>query len=131
MFPVSVIHSEVTRRFTSTVYMVKTRGVPVVVFVLLKNILQNRSYVNIALNSRGRRMSEITKLAIVQYLLMYLSVEAIQLKHFRILWSADKYLCITLSNSGDLAKDSEEQETTAYLCVHQFSYNQHYMASYS
>ena len=34
MFRVSVIHSEVTRRFI--VYMVKTRGVPVVVFVLLK-----------------------------------------------------------------------------------------------
>ena len=35
MFRVSVIHSEVMIRFT--VYMVKTRGVPEVVFVLLKN----------------------------------------------------------------------------------------------
>ena len=34
MFRVYVIHSEFTRRLT--VYMVKTRGVPVVVFVLLK-----------------------------------------------------------------------------------------------
>ena len=44
MFPVSVIHSEVTRRIT--VYMVKPRGVHVVVFVLLnksfyeQNLLQ-------------------------------------------------------------------------------------------
>ena len=35
MFRVSVIHSEVTRRFT--VYMVKIRVVPVVVFVFLKH----------------------------------------------------------------------------------------------
>ena len=33
-FRVSVFHSEVTRRFT--VYMVKTRGVPEVIFVLFK-----------------------------------------------------------------------------------------------
>ena len=35
MYRVSVIHTKVARRFT--VYMVQTRGVPVVVFVLLKN----------------------------------------------------------------------------------------------
>ena len=83
MFRVYVIHSEFTRRLT--VYMVKTRGVPVVVFVLLKKIiLRNRSYVNLALNSRGRRMSEKIKMVIVQYLLMHLSIEAIssKLKHF-------------------------------------------------
>ena len=34
MFRVSVIHSEVMRHFT--IYMVKTRDVPVVFFVLLK-----------------------------------------------------------------------------------------------
>ena len=49
-----------------------------------------------------------------------LSVEAISSKvkhYFTVIWSADK-ASITLSNSGDLGKDSEEQETTAYFCVH-------------
>ena len=27
----------------------------------------------------------------------------------------DLYICITLTNSGDLAKDTEEQEKTAYV----------------
>ena len=89
---ISVIHSEGTRRFT--VYMVQTRGDPVVVFVLL--------YVNISLNWRGRRMSEKIKMVIVQYLLMHLSVEAIRSK-----LRQGQYICITLSNSGDLAKYSE------------------------
>ena len=40
-----------------------------------------------------------------------------QAESFSVIWSADK-ACITLSNSGDLAKDSEEQETTAYFCDH-------------
>ena len=70
LFRVSVIHSEVTRR--STVYIIKTRGVPVVVsFCFKKIILRNRSYVNMVLNSRGRRMPEKIKMVIVQYLLMH------------------------------------------------------------
>ena len=30
----------------------------------------------------------------------------------------DQQTSITLSNSGDLAKDSEKQETSAYFCDH-------------
>ena len=55
---------------------------------VIKIILRNRTYVhvNMALNSRGRGMSEIIKTAIVKYLLMHLSEEAIlsKLKHFQI-----------------------------------------------
>ena len=55
---------------------------------VIKIILRNRTYVhvNMALNSRGRSMSEIIKTAIVKYLLMHLSEEAIlsKLKHFQI-----------------------------------------------
>ena len=85
-------------------------------------ILWNRSYINMALNSRGRRMSEEIKMVIVHYLRMHLSVEAIRakLRHFHSYMTSRQglYICITLSNSGDLAKDSEEQETTAYFCDH-------------
>ena len=38
-------------------------------------ILRNRSYVNMALNSRGWRMSEKIRTGIVQYLLMHFSVD--------------------------------------------------------
>ena len=53
-------------------------------------------------------------MVIVQYLLVHLSVEAFRskLKHFHC------KTCITLSDSDDLAKNSEEQETTAYFCDH-------------
>ena len=49
-----------------------------------KLILQNRTYVNMALNSRGRRMLEKIKMVIVQDLLMHLSLKVIRskLKHF-------------------------------------------------
>ena len=49
-------------------------------------VLRNRSYVNIALNSRRRRMSGKIKTVIVQYLLLHLSVEAIRSKpkHFQL-----------------------------------------------
>ena len=68
-------------------------------------------------------MSEKIKMVIVQYLLMHLSVEAIRskLKHFHCYMISRQglYICITLSNSGDLANDSEEQETIAgYFCDH-------------
>ena len=62
-------------------------------------ILRNRSYVNMALNSGGRRMSEKIKTVIVQYLLLHLSVEAIRskLKHFHSYKSSSQglYICIT------------------------------------
>ena len=70
MFRVSVIHSKGTRRIT--VYMVKPRGVHEVVFILL-----NKSFYGMALNLRGRRMSEKIKMASVLYLLMHLSEEGI------------------------------------------------------
>ena len=64
-----------------------------------QNILRNRPYVNMALNSRGRRMSEKIKRAIVQYLLMHFSVEAIRskLKHFHSyrISRHGLYICIT------------------------------------
>ena len=73
MILVSVIHSEVRCSRSG--------------FRFVKNIiLRNRSYVNMALNSRERRMSEKIKMVVVQYLLMHLSVEAIcfKLKHFQL-----------------------------------------------
>ena len=67
-------------------------------------------------------MSEKIKTVISQYFLMHLSVEAIRskLKHFHsyMISRQGLYICITLSNSGDLAKDSEVQETKAYFCDH-------------
>ena len=67
-------------------------------------------------------MSEEIKMVIVHYLRMHLSVEAIRakLRHFHSYMTSRQglYICITLSNSGDLAKDSEEQETTAYYSDH-------------
>ena len=64
MFRVSVIHSEVIRRIT--VYMVKPGGVHVVVFVLLNKSFYGIDHINMALNLRGRRMSEKIKTAIGQ-----------------------------------------------------------------
>ena len=113
MFRVSVIHSEVTRHIA--VYMVKPRCSCSGFRFVKQIILRNRSYVNMALNSRGRRMSEKIKTAIVQYLLMHLSVEAIRskLKHFHsyMISRQGLYICITWS-----CEDSEELETTAYHC---------------
>ena len=78
-------------------------------------ILRNRSDVNMALNSRGRRMSEKIKTVIVQYMPMHLSLEAIRskLKHFHsyMISRQGLYICITWS-----CEDSEELETTAYHC---------------
>ena len=74
-------------------------------------ILRNRSYVNMALNSRGRRMSEKIKTVILQYLLMHLSVEATRSKlkhlHSYMISRHGLYICITWS-----CEDSEELETT-------------------
>ena len=43
-----------------------------------------------------------------------------KIKHFHSYMNSRQglYICITLSNSGDLAKDSEKQETTSYFCDH-------------
>ena len=84
-----------------------------------KIILRNRSYVNMALNSRGRRMSEKIKMVIVQYLLMHLSVETIRSKlknfhsyvisrqglyYFIKQWRSGKGLRRTRNNSGNSVK---------------------------
>ena len=91
-------------------------------------ILRNRSYVNMALNSRGRRMSEKIKTAIVQYLIMHLSVEAIRskLKHFHsyMISRQGLFICITWS-----CEDSEELKKQQHTIVINFnSYNQLYNA---
>ena len=78
-------------------------------------ILRNRSYVNMALNSRGRRMSEKIKMVIVQNLLMHLSVEAVSSKlkrqHFHnYMYMISRQGLYYLINSGNQGKASEEQK---------------------
>ena len=69
-----VIHSEVMRRFYGKNQRCSRSG-----FRFVKQIiLRNRSYVNMALNSRRRIMSEKIKTAIFQYLLMHLSVDKLK-----------------------------------------------------
>ena len=86
-------------------------------------ILRNRSYVNMALNSRGRRMSEKIKTAIVQYLLMLLSVEAIRSwswSIFTFIWSADKactYVLLyrTVAILQRTQKNKKQQHTFVFI----------------
>ena len=71
---------------------------------VIRIILRNRSYVNMALNSRGWRMSEKIKPVIVQNLLMHLSVEAIRSKlkhlHCYMISRHGLYYFINLWRSG-------------------------------
>ena len=64
-------------------------------------ILRNRSYVNIALKSRGRKRSDDINTAFVQYLFMHFLVEAIRskLKHFHsyMISRQGLFICITWS----------------------------------
>ena len=64
-----------------------------------------------ALNSRGRRMSEKIKMVIVLFLLRHLSVEAIssKVKHFNSYVISRQGLYYFI-NSGNQGKDSEEQK---------------------
>ena len=92
-------------------------------------ILRNRSYVKMALNSRGRRMSEKIKTAIVQYLLMHLSVEAIRskLKHFHSYMISRQGLCICITW---LCEDSDYKQQHT-IVINFNSNNQLYNMQYS
>ena len=99
---------------------------------LKKIILRNRSYVNMVLNSRGRRMSEKIKLVISQYFLMHLSVEAIRskLKHFHsyMISRQGLYICITVAILQRTQKYKKQKHTFAIISNR---YNQLYNMQYS